>query len=79
MLEPWPWKACQGGSDAQRFRIERAGGGTDRWTIRPVRGTDMCVTLGDGSAGAGAVGAVATTRRCTGRDGDGQVFVIGPE
>lgn len=87
MLEPWPWKACQGGSTAQRFRIERApGGGTDHWRFRPAQDAEpLCVGIResaedpDGSQGSDKAGAVAVAQRCTVQDANGQVFIIEPE
>jgi hypothetical protein len=79
MLEPWPWKNCRAGNVAQRFRIERAEGGRDHWRLRPEPAGERCVGVRDGAGGADAPGAVAVAQRCTGQDGDGQVFLIGPE
>ncbi|MFC5959313.1 RICIN domain-containing protein [Streptomyces pratens] len=87
MLEPWPWKACQGGSTAQRFRIERApGGGTDHWRFRPAQDAEpLCVGIResaedpDGSQGSDKAGAVAVAQWCTVQDANGQVFIIEPE
>ncbi|WP_367318754.1 RICIN domain-containing protein [Streptomyces sp. HUAS ZL42] len=81
MLEPWPWKACQGGSAAQRFRIERApDSGQDHWRLRPADDAEqLCVAIREGSEDADKAGAVAVTQRCTGHAANGQVFVIEPE
>ncbi|MFF0166459.1 helix-turn-helix domain-containing protein [Streptomyces prasinus] len=87
MLEPWPWKACRGGSTAQRFRIEPApGGGTDHWRFRPAQDAEpLCVGIResaedpDGSQGSDKAGAVAVAQRCTVQDANGQVFIIEPE
>ncbi|MFI8307460.1 helix-turn-helix domain-containing protein [Streptomyces sp. NPDC085927] len=87
MLEPWPWKACRGGSTAQRFHIERApGGGTDHWRLRPAQDAEpLCVGIResaedpDGSQGSDKAGAVAVAQRCTVQDANGQVFIIEPE